>query len=96
MGCIKCGGSFHPFNQIRVIPLPEAPFPSRTPSGNVPMMWPSYPRVWPPQNCIGLLDPRNNTWQCYFTKFLFPTDSIMLIVVNYFKEVSKTKAKRKT
>ena len=75
---------------------PKLIFHNRTTSSNVPMTWPSCLRVWPPRNCTGLLGPKYDTWWCYFIKFLFPIDSIMLIVVSSFEKVSKTKAKRKT
>ena len=37
-----------------------------TSSGNVPLTWPYYPSVWPPQHDNGLLDHGYNTWHRYF------------------------------
>ena len=87
VGCIECGGSYHPFSHVKANP----PLWSSSSIVWPPLVmchWrdhgsplrPYCLRVWPPQNCIGPVNLRYDTWPYYLIKFLYPTVLIMYLL----------------
>ena len=72
VGCIKCGGSRHPFCHVRANPSLNIFLGSGTSSGNVPLMWPYCPIVWPPRHDNGLLGHEYYTWHRGLIQILIP------------------------
>ena len=61
MGCIKCGGSHHPFSHVKAPSLKFFLY-GMTSSGNVSLTWPYCLSIWPPQPDNGLLCHGYDTW----------------------------------
>ena len=77
VGCIKCGGSYHPFSHVRANHLFEAPPLQCGPAScNVPLTWP-----WPassalPPECMDFLElywpPRPWEWHVAWLNLCTP------------------------
>ena len=64
-------------------PSPKLFLNSKTSSSNVPLAWPYYLSVWPPQHDNGLLGHGYDTWHRYLIRILVPHNSLSKLRV-YF------------